>query len=84
MTLWRRRGWDASNFACLGFVAKINSFKTWTDLTEMQKSSKKKTLTHYLECGTLLSDSRQYIRGYLQEPKHSQLIRIQRAVQTDD
>lgn len=42
MTLWRRRGRDASNFACLGFVAKINSFKTWTDLTEMQKSSKKK------------------------------------------
>lgn len=41
MTLWRRRGRDASNFACLGFVAKINSFKTWTDLTEMQKSSKK-------------------------------------------
>ena len=89
MTLWHRRGrWPDTarcfHFACLGFVTKINSFKTWTDFTEMQKSSKKKQTTHYLECGTLLSDSQQYIRGYLQEPKHSQLIIIQRAVQTDD
>lgn len=50
---------------------------------QMQKSSKKpQHIT--LNVARLLLDSRQYIRGYLQEPKHSQLIRIQRAVQTDD